>query len=150
MFFPMLCDLYYASEKQDKYGKIEKKWVFTDTIQCSFFTLNDELRNSDKFGTSQEQFFELESRILGRSITDIRSTKDGQFFPMTHILVTNIRSSSCSDELFFRETNGGYEAVPTIFEPSSIQPYIGAFNRIEYYKIVLSRSDIQELSSDAC
>jgi hypothetical protein len=59
--------------------------------------------------------------------------------------VTNIRNGDCdNEEVLFYETNVTYDPVPIVFEAKMIQPYINAFNKIEYFKIELVRSDIQE------
>ena len=47
-FFQMKSDVYYATESQDQYGKIEKKWQFDMEENCSFYTLGDQ-SNSENF-----------------------------------------------------------------------------------------------------
>lgn len=145
MLFPMVCDIYYASEVQDKYGKVEKTWALDSSVSCSFYTLND-MSNNDNFDFDDKKFYRLETMLVGRTKGDPRKASDGAMYPASHILITNIRAACCNDELFFYETNGGYDSVPTIYEIKSVQPYIGPFNNIEYFKIQLERSDTQELS----
>lgn len=143
VLLPMLCDVYYATETQDKYGKVEKKWNLDGSLPCSFYTIND-MSNNDNFAFDDKKFYRLETMLIGRTKRDLRTSSEGQFYASSQIIVTNIRASGCNDELFFVETNGGYEATPTIYEIGSIQPYIGPFNNIEYYKIQLERSDTQK------
>ena len=143
MLFPMVCDVYYAFESQDKYGKIVKTWNMDNTIKCSFYTLND-MSNNDNFDFDDKKFYRLETMLVGRTAEDIRKNSEGMLYPVSHILITNIRAACCNDELFFYETNGGSDPVPTVYEVKSIQPYIGPFNKIEYFKIQLERSDTQE------
>jgi hypothetical protein len=147
-FFPMQCDIYYASESQDELGMIDKKWNLDKTVPCSFYTLNDE-SNRNNFGFDTKKDYRLETMLFGRVKSDIRKNSFGQHFPLSHILVTNIRSATCSDDLFFYETNADYVSVPTIFEVKMAQPYIGPFTTIEYFKIQLERSDTQELNEHA-
>lgn len=144
-FFQMDCDVYYATESQDKYGKIEKKWQFDMVEQCSFYTLGDE-SNNENFTFDDKKFYRLETMLFGRVRTDIRQASDGKYYPLSHILITNIRGANCNDQVFFYETNGGYEGKPTIFEIKMVQPFIGPFGSIEYFKIQLERSDTQELN----
>jgi hypothetical protein len=139
----MRCDVYYASETQDKYGKVVKEWTIDSSLPCSFYTLND-MSNNDNFDFDDKKFYRLETMLVGRTKNDIRKAQDGQYYPVSHILITNIRAANCNDEIFFVETNGGYEVTPTIYEIKSLQPYIGPYNSIEYYKIQLERSDTQE------
>ena len=145
LLFQMQCDIYYATEKQDKYGKVEKKWQFDMSENCSFYTLGDQ-SNNNNFTFDDERFYRLETMLYGRFKTDPREGSDGQFHPLSHILVTNIRAAGCNDQVFFIESNGQYEGKPTIFEIKTCQPYIGPFNTVEYYKIQLERSDTQELN----
>lgn len=145
LLFQMQCDIYYATESQDKYGKVDKKWQFDMVEDCSFYTLGDQ-SNNNNFTFDDERFFRLETMLYGRFKTDPRSGSDGLYHPLSHILVTNIRAAGCNDEIFFIETNGQYEGKPTIFEIKTCQPFVGPFNTVEYYKIQLERSDTQELN----
>lgn len=142
LLFPMRCDVYYATETQDALGKVNKTWILDESRPCSFYTLND-MSNNDNFDFDDKKFYRLETMLIGRTKGDLRMSSDGAFYPASHILITNIRASCCNDEVFFVETNGGYEATPTVYEPKMIQPYIGPYNNIEYYKIQLERSDTQ-------
>ena len=144
LFFQMKCDIYYATESQDKYGKIDKSWVFDMTEDCSFYTLGD-VSNANNFTFDDGKFYRLETMLYGRFRTDPRQALDGSYHPLSHILVTNIRGGTCNDEVFFVETNEGYEGKPTIYEIKTCQPFVGPFNTVEYYKIQLERSDFQEL-----
>lgn len=146
LFFQMKCDVYYAGEAQGKHGSIEKRWDFDSTLSCSFYTIGDK-GNDNNFTFDDSRFYRLETMLYGRLKTDPRKSSSGLFYPLSHILLTNIRSGTCNDEVFFVETTGDYESVPTIYEIKTCQPYIGPFNTIEYYKIQLERSDTQELNS---
>lgn len=150
MFFPMRCDVYYAKESQDEYGKIQKNWQLDKTESCSFYTLGDQ-SNNENFSFDDKKFYRLESMLFGRLKSDVRKASTGEFYPLSHILITNIRGAGCNDELFFYETNGNYMGEPTIFEIKMAQPHIGVFSSIEYFKIQLERSDTQELNKvDIC
>ena len=146
-FFPMLCDVYYASETQDSYGRINKKWSLDSTRACNLYNITD-INQADRFDFDEKKFFNLKTGVFGRVKTDIRRSLDGRFFPVSHILVTNIRIKNCdTEELLMYETDGGYEATPTIFEPKTVHPYMGPLGRIEFYQIKFDRSDTQELNS---
>lgn len=145
-FFQMQCDVYYATEAQDQYGRVTKKWDFDMVEQCSFYTLGDE-SNNENLTFDDKKFYRLETMLFGRVRTDIRQSSSGLYYPMSHILITNIRGGNCNeDTVFFYETNGNYEGKPTIFEIKMVQPFIGPFGKIEYFKIQLERSDTQELN----
>lgn len=149
LFFQMDCDIYYAIEQEDKYGKVKKEWFFDMVEPCSFYTLGDQSNNNNFTftGDNMDQFYKLETMLYGRFQSDPRKGSDGLYHPLSHILVTNIRGSTCNTETFFVETTtGGYESTPTIFEIKTCQPFVGPFNTIEYWKIQLERSDTQELN----
>ena len=151
LFFQMDCDIYYAIDKEDQYGKLEKQWFFDMIEPCSFYTLGDQSNNNNFTfvgGTdSMDEFYKLETMLYGRFQTDPRKSSDGKYYPLSHILVTNIRGSTCNTETFFIETHDGdYDAKPTIFEIKTCQPFVGPFNTVEYYKIQLERSDTQEMN----
>lgn len=144
MFFPMKCDVYYAAETQDELGNMVRDWQFDETRFCAFFTRDDETNNKN-FEYGEKKFYNFETVLFGRTQTDLRKSSDGLFYPVSHILVTNIRNGDCeNEEVLFYETNVTYDPVPIVFEAKMIQPYINAFNKIEYFKIELMRSDIQE------
>jgi hypothetical protein len=65
---------------------------------------------------------------------------------LSHILITNIRGA---DGLVFYETNGDWIGKPTVYEISMAQPYMGAFGKVEYFKMFIQRSDTQELNEVA-
>jgi len=144
----MQCDLYYATEQQNSYGAIVRNWSIDRTIPCSFYTLND-MSNKDNLDFDDKKFYRHDTTLFGRTVIDIRQTSDGAYHPQTHVLVTNIRQAGCDNATFFIETDGGYEGQPTVYEVKSLQPYIGPFNSIEYYKIQLGKADVQELNENA-
>ncbi len=145
LFFQMQCDIYYATESQDKYGKVDKTWGFDMVEPCSFYTLSDK-SNSNNFTFDDEKFFKLETMLYGRFQSDPRKGSDGVYHPLSHILVTNIRGATCNDEPFFVEASDSYIGKPTVYEIKTCQPFIGPFNTVEYWKIQLERSDFQELN----
>lgn len=146
----MKCDVYYAAETQDQYGKIQKKWTYDMTEDCSFYTLGD-TSNNDNFNYDDKKFYRMETMLYGRVKTDIRQASDGLYYPPSHILITNIRGANCNDDVFFYETNGDFVGKPTVFEIKMVQPFIGPFSNVEYFKIQLERSDTQELNASvAC
>ena len=144
-FFQMQCDVYYASETQDDYGAMKKRWTYDQSPRCSFYTLGDE-SNNQNFTFDDKKFYRMETMVFGRIKNDIRKDSSGLYHPVSHILITNIRGLGCNNELFFYETDGDYAGTPTIFEIKMVQPYIGPFASIEYFKMQLERSDTQELN----
>lgn len=147
LLFQMECDIYYADESQDEYGGIDKVWQYDMVEPCSFYTLSDK-SNSNNFTYDDNRFYRLETMLYGRFQSDPRKSSSGLYYPLSHILVTNIRASgNCGGETFFIETDGEYIGEPTVFEIKSCQPFVGPFNSVEYYKIQLERSDQQGVNN---
>jgi len=150
LFFQMEADTYYATDTQDKYGALNKKWSFDSENPCSLYTMGDK-SNTKSFTFEDKKFFKLETMLYGRFAKDPRKDSVGTYHPVSHILITNIKAETCNTEVFFIETNGDYVGSPTVFEIKTIQPFIGPFNTIEYYKVQLERSDIQGVNqNDTC
>lgn len=144
LFFPMHCDVYYSIETQDDYGKMVKQWFFDRTEHCSIYSISDR-SNDDNFtfnSASNDIFFKLETMLYGRTEKDLRKSSNGEYYPLSNILINNIRGLE-TDDSFFIETVGGFVGTPTLYEIKANQPYVGPFNKVDYYKIQLERSDIQ-------
>ena len=145
LFFPMHCDLYFSMETQDDYGKMARKWFFDRTENCSIFSISDKSNDENfSFTTGRnKEFFKLETMLYGRTETDLRKSSNGEYYPLSSILIKNIRGAE-TDSSFFIETVGGFTGEPTIYELKANQPFVGPFNRIDYFKIQLERSDTQQ------
>ncbi len=140
--FEMKCDVFGATESQDKFGKIVKAWskVKSDEF-CQFYTPMDD-RNNEDLQYDDKKFYKLETLVIGRTKTDIRQGSD-----INNLLITNIRAKSSywglpypRNQQYFLEPDG----TPTVFEIHMHVPYIGIMG-IEYYKTYLSRHDNQRV-----
>lgn len=138
--FPMSLDFYYATETQDKYGIEEKIWQRDQTLQGYVEILGAVDRQALKTGT----FNEYEDKLIGRTKVDPRLSMNGIYYPITSILVTNIRNTTTNQE-YYIEAAGGREGESTIYEIFAIEPYVNPWNEIEYWKILFNRSDTQAL-----
>ena len=133
----MLCDVYYPITAQNIYGQIKKDWVYNKTIAT----------NATPVGSLQEdevrpQFLlQFENLLFGRVRTDIRISDNKDENSITNILVTNVRTAA--GELIYRETAGERTGKGTIYEIASQEPIMGPFGKIDYYKIVLRRTENQ-------
>ena len=89
----MSADIYYAESKQNAIGVIEKSWVYDRTIKCSIIsamsdkTLTGELK-------SNNSLVQFTSNMLLRTNDNVQSKKNGTFYPITEILITNIKDSN--------------------------------------------------------
>ena len=135
--FPMQADVYYPQVAQTSYGSITKEWTLDRTIACSLTPAGAALKEEMQVRVDLTQ----DSLLLGRSKTDLRFTSLGEGRALTDVVVTNIKNSD-GQELYV-ETSGPRDGKSTIFEIATIQPYIGPFGKIEFYKVVLRRSENQ-------
>lgn len=135
--YPMLADIYYPIISQGNYGEIEKSWIFDRTIACNASTVGGA-------GTEEikpEVFFQHENKLVSRSRTDIRISSNEAKEAKTNVLITNIRSSS--GELIYKETAGPRSGRGTIYEVATLEPFVGPFGNIEYYKMLWRRTENQ-------
>lgn len=135
--YPMVADIYYPIVQQDLYGQIKKDWVFDQTIVVNLNPAGTALQEDIKPKT----FVQYENILVGRVKQDIRVSKNGTNNSITNIIITNIRN--CSGELIYSETSGKRENKGTIYEVGTFEPFVGGFGNVEYYKLVLRRTENQ-------
>ena len=136
ILYPMTADLYYAETKQNAFGTMEKTWVYNRTIDCSAIsaladkTLTGELR-------SQGAFFQYNSDIAFRTNQNIQRNLGSRYYPITEILITNIKDQSGKQVW----TEG--ETEKTQYEVQSFVPSYDAFHTVDFYRGYLTRSQKQ-------
>ena len=137
IIFPMIADIYYPIVDQGAYGNVQKTWIHDKTISCNFNSAGTAWKEDIKPNANITQ----DSIMLGRAKSDIRfSSKDDQN-SITNIIITNIKDKH-SNELYV-ETAGPRAGKSTLFEVATVEPFIGPFGSVEYYKIVVRRSENQ-------
>jgi len=135
--YPMLADVYYAIIKQSEYGKAVKEWIFDRTVVCNIESISSRIREE----MTPAVFLQYEGRLTGRSRSDIRISSNNENNSITNILITNIRLPG--DNIVYRETAGPRTGRGTIYEISSFEPFVGGLQSIEYYNLMLRRSENQ-------
>lgn len=138
--FNMDFDIYYAKKNQNKYGEQVKEWKIDQTLRGFAETVDSE----DKSKT----FFEYKGKLIARTIKDPRTSIEGFQYPITDILVTDIRDAKSYQE-FYVETYGERRGKSTLYEISAIEPHVDPFNKIEYWRLFLNRVDAQVLVNNA-
>jgi hypothetical protein len=137
IIFPMLADIYYPIVDQGPYGNVKKNWIHDKTIACNFSSAGTAWKEDIKPNANITQ----DSIMLGRAKSDIRfSSADGQN-SITNILVTNIKDKNLNE--LYLETAGPRAGKSTLFEVATVEPFVGPFGSVEYYKIVVRRSENQ-------
>lgn len=135
--FPMLADVYHPIVEQGAYGNIKKTWVLDRTIACSFNAAGSAFKEEviPNVNITQDKV------LVGRAKTDIRVSSLEAANSITNVIITNIRDKNCNE--IYIETSGPRNGKSTIFEIASQDPFAGPFGNVEYYKLVIRRSENQ-------
>ena len=137
IIFPMLADIYYPIVDQGPYGNVQKSWIHDKTIACNFSSAGSAFKEDVKPNANITQ----DTIMLGRAKTDIRfSSKESQN-SITNVIVTNIKDKTLKE--IYIETAGPRAGRSTLFEVATVEPFTGPFGSVEYYRIVLRRSENQ-------
>jgi hypothetical protein len=137
VIFPMKADIYFPIVTQGEYGQPKKDWVYDRTITCSATPIGGAGEESIK----PESFLQYKDTLIGRTKNDPRVSSHKNNNAVTNILVTNIRAAN--DYPLYIETAGVRSGRGTIYEVATVEPFIGPFQEIEYYKMVLRRTENQ-------
>lgn len=135
--YPLKADIFYPIVEQGAYGNLNKQWILDRTVTCNFAPAgsasSEEVKPNVKIN--------MEVSLLGRTKNDIRIMSSDNKQSVTNVIITNIRTSS--DTPVYLETAGPRSGRSTIFEIASNEPIVGPFGNIEYYKLVIRRSENQ-------
>ena len=135
--YPLLADVYYPIVSQSAYGDVNRKWVLDKTVAC-FFTVEGR-KNKQQIPTGVELI--QDDLLIGRVRSDIRFAADGTPYPLTSVLITNIRDAN--EDSIYNETSGPRNGKTTLFEVKSNEPVVGPFASVEFFKLVVRRSENQ-------
>jgi hypothetical protein len=135
--YPMKADIYYPIITQNNYGQANKEWVFDRTIVCNASTVG----GAGDVELKPEVFLQYDGKLIARSKSDIRISSNNADNAITNILVTNIRSAT--DLVIYKETAGPRTGRGTIYEVGTLEPFVGPFGEIEYFKMLWRRTENQ-------
>lgn len=135
--FPMEADIFYPIVEQGPLGNVKKDWILDRTIACSFNVTGTAWKEEVKPNVDLTQG----NVLLGRTKEDLRISSRESASAITNVIVTNIRDKNCNP--IYVETSGPRKGKSTIFEIATNQPYVGPFGNVEYYKVVIRRSENQ-------
>jgi hypothetical protein len=137
IIFPMLADIYYPIVDQGPYGNVQKNWIHDKTIACNFSSAGSAFKEDVKPNANITQ----DTIMLGRAKTDIRFSTNKNQNSITNVIVTNIKDKDLNE--IYVETAGPRAGKSTLFEVATVEPFTGPFGSVEYYRIVLRRSENQ-------
>jgi hypothetical protein len=133
----MLADIYYPIVDQGPYGNVQKNWIHDKTIACNFSSAGSAFKEDVKPNVNITQ----DTIMLGRAKTDIRFSTNKNQNSITNVIVTNIKDKDLNE--IYVETAGPRAGKSTLFEVATVEPFTGPFGSVEYYRIVLRRSENQ-------
>jgi hypothetical protein len=135
--FPMQADVFYPIVEQGTYGNLKKQWILDKTITCNLTPAGSAFGEDVKPKINITQ----EGLLMGRTKEDVRISTQESKNAITNIVVTNIRDKFSNP--IYVETSGPRAGKSTIFEVATNEPYMGPFGSVEYYGLVLRRSENQ-------
>lgn len=135
--YPLLADIYYPEVSQGAYGAVSKSWMLNKTVAGNFSTAGRKTVEE----VSNNVNVSIEGLLLGRVRSDIRITDENNNKSITNIVVTNIRDKF--GNIVYLETAGPREGKATLFEVATQQPQLGPFGTVDFYKVILRRSENQ-------
>ena len=135
--YPMLADVYYPIVDQGAYGNVKKQWVLDRTIACNFAPTGQSAGEEVKPNVNITK----ENLLLGRTKKDLRVSESNTRNSVTNVILTNIRTPQQED--VYLETSGPRNGKSTIYEIAATEAIVGPFGNVEYYKVVLRRSENQ-------
>lgn len=135
--FPMQCSVYYPIVEQGDFGAIKKYWVLDKIVSCTFSSGGTAFKEEVKPNISITQH----SILIGRTRSDLRISSRDSKNPLTNILITDIKDSD--GNIVYMETSGARSGKGTLFEIATYEPFVGPFGVIDFYRLVIRRSENQ-------
>jgi hypothetical protein len=135
--YPLLADIYYPIVDVGAYGNVKKQWVLDKTIACFFNVAGSKFKQD--VGT--EANINIENALIGRVRNNPTVSSTESLYSITNIVVTNIRGND--GQIIYSESAGPRSGNPTLFEIATLSPVVGPFGKVEYYKVILRRSENQ-------
>lgn len=135
--FPMEAEIFHPIVEQGAYGNVQKTWIMDRAIACNVAPAGSAGKEEVKPNVNITQ----ETLLIGRVKNDLRISDRDSKNSITNIIVTNIKDKNCNQ--IYIETSGPRAGKATLFEVATQEPYIGPFGGIEYYNVVLRRSENQ-------
>lgn len=141
--YPLYADIYYPIISQGEYNQIKKSWVFDRTVACVAAAPATTTGAGEDIKPAE--FLQYEGKLIARTRSDIRVSSLGNNEANTNVLITNIRSSN--GELIYKETSGPRSGRGTIYEIATVEPFLGPFGSVEYYRMVWRKTENQAVEA---
>jgi hypothetical protein len=144
ILYPMTADVYYAEESQAQYGNVVKKWIFDRTVKCSAISAISGESISEEIKI-KERSITYNSDVFFRTNEDIRKMKNGKYYPIGAVAITNIKDPSGEPAWINTENlKTRAETVKTKYEIRTVVPSFDMFHNIGMYRVFITRSGNQK------
>lgn len=143
VLYPMTAEIYYPVVSQSPYGNVSREWTMDRLVSCSWEQTGAKAKQEiiPNVNVTQDVI------LIGRVKTNIAIASDTTKYALTNILVTNIKDRA--GQQIYVETSGVRKGQPTVFEVATQETHIGPMGKIEYYKVILRRSENQEATVES-
>jgi hypothetical protein len=135
--FPMQADIYYPIVEQGSLGNVKKTWILDKSVAVSLTPAGSAFKEEVVPNVNITK----ENLLIGRVKKDVRISSRDANNAITNVIITNIKDKNCNP--IYLETSGPRVGKSTIFEIAAQEPFTGPFGNVEYYRIVLRRSENQ-------
>jgi len=136
--FPMTAEIYYPIIDQSPYGNVLKSWTFDRVIVGNFVYAGAEEKEELTININ----ITTDSILSARIKEDVRVSSFDENFAISNIVITNIRDRECNE--IYKEFGGPRDGLSTLFEVATQRPFVGPFGKVEYYNLILKKSENQE------
>lgn len=141
VFYPMTADIYYPVVSQSPYGAVSREWSLDRNVACSLEQTGAKTKAEIE---TQNVDVEQNTVLIGRVKNNVAIATDSTEYALTNVLITNVKDKAGNQ--IYLETSGPRKGLPTVFEVATQETHVGPFAKIEYYKLILRRSDNQGAS----
>lgn len=143
VLYPMTAEIYYPMVSQSPYGNISREWTLDRVVQCSWEQTGNKNKEEIVPNINTTENVILIGRVKNNIAIDSVSAKHA----LTNIMVTNIKDKA--GQQIYVETSGTRRGQATVFEVATQETHIGPMGKIEYYKVILRRSENQEATIES-
>lgn len=137
IIYPMTAEIYYPNVEQNAYGQVKKQWMLDRYLKCYFGPPSAKAKED----VNAQPTIMIDNILLGRTKEDITQSSRDNLNSMTNIIITNIKDNN--GNIIYNESSGPRTGKATLYEIAAFNPVFGAFGKVEYYKVVLRRSENQ-------
>jgi hypothetical protein len=133
----MQADIYYPIVEQGSLGNVKKTWILDKSVAVSLTPAGSAFKEEVVPNVNITK----ENLLIGRVKNDVRISSREANNAITNVIITNVKDKNCNP--IYIETSGPRVGKSTIFEIAAQDPFTGPFGNVEYYRIVLRRSENQ-------